>query len=97
MRVLLVALLVAACGGPSRNQLAETPTAQSPRSPSLAPPASDDDKERYKLNEQFEDSRAAGQAYREANGESSAPPPAPLPPEGSGSGSGTGSAAPKKK
>ncbi len=92
-------MLLAACGGPSQNQLAESPTAQSPRSPSLAPPASDDDKERYRLNEQFEDSRAAGQAYREVEGDS-APPPAPLPGQpgaGSGSGSGSGSAAPKKK
>ena len=93
MRALVVALLFAACGGPSRSQLAETPTAQTPRSPSLAPPASDDDKERYKVNEQFEDQRAADQAHREAGGESAAPPPPPLPVEGAGS----GSAAPKKK
>lgn len=93
MKALLFALLLAACGGPSRNQLAETPTANSPRNPSLAPPASDDDNERYRLNEQFEEQRAADQAYREAGGESA--PPAPLPPDGSGSGS--GSAAPPKK
>lgn len=93
MKALLAVMLLAACGGPSQNQLAETPTAQSPRNPSLAPPASDDDKERYKLNEQFEDQRAADQAHREAAGENNAPPPAPLPREGEGS----GSAAPKKK
>lgn len=94
MRTLLFALLLAACGGPSRNQLAETPTAQTPRNPSLAPPASDDDKDRYKLNEGFEDQRAAEQAYRESAGETRAPPPPPPPP---GEGAGSGSAAPKKK
>jgi hypothetical protein len=93
MKVLLVAMVLAACGGPSQNQLAETPTAQTPRNPSLAPPASDDDKERYRLNEQFEDQRDAEQAHREAGSESKAPPPAPLPAESTGS----GSAAPQKK
>lgn len=95
MKALLAAMLIAGCGGPSQNQLAETPTGQSQRNPSLAPPASDDDKERYELNEQFEDRRAVDQAQREAAGETNAPPPAPLPREGEGSGS--GSAAPKKK
>ncbi len=90
MRALLVALLLTACGGPSRNQLAETPTAKTPRTQSLAPPANDNDKDRYKVNESFEDQRDAKQAYGEAGAESNAPPPAPLPQEGSGS------AAPKK-
>lgn len=88
MRAFLLASLLAACGGPSRNQLAETPTAQTPRTPSLAPPASDDE-ERYKVNDQFEQQRDADQAHREAGNEG-APPPAPLP----GTGSGSGSAAP---
>lgn len=94
MRALLVASLLAACGGPSRSQLAETPTAQTPRTPSLAPPASPDDEERYKVNDQFEQQRDADQAHREAGNEGA--PPAPLPGTGSGSGS-AAPPAPKKK
>lgn len=81
MRAFVLVLLLGACGGPQRNQLAETPTAQTPRTPSLAPPASDSDKDRYKTNEQFENIQDAQQAHREAAGGESAPPPAPLPPD----------------
>lgn len=87
MRALLVAMLLVSCAGPSQKELAETPTGQSQRDPSLAPPASEDDKDRYRLNEGFEDQRAADQAYREANGEAA----------GTGSGSGSGSATPPPK
>ncbi len=96
MRAIAFVLLVGACGGPTRNQLAETPTAQTKRTPSLAPPASDSDEDRYKTNEQFENMQDAQQARREAAGESAAPPPAPLPPEGAGSGS-AAPPPPKKK
>ncbi|MBC7978729.1 MAG: hypothetical protein H7138_27400, partial [Myxococcales bacterium] len=65
MRPLLLALLLTACAGPSRNPLADTPTATTRRPPSLAPPASVEDKERYQLDQQFEDMRDTQQAHRE--------------------------------
>lgn len=73
-----------ACGGPSRGAPAETPTATTRRPPTLAPPASVDDKDRYQLNQQFEDMHDAQKAHREA-GQRAAPPPP---------GAGSGSAAP---
>ena len=82
MKAVLIALLAStgACAGPSQKQLAETPTATTPKAPSLAPPASDSDEERYRVNESMENMNDAQNAHREAGGESSAPPPAPLPP-----------------
>jgi len=67
--------MLAGCAGPSRQPLAETPTATTRRPPSLAPPASDADKDRYQLNQQFEDMRDAQQAHRESKGTNAAPPP----------------------
>ena len=81
MRTILLGLILAAaaCGGPSQQQLAETPTAtlNRPGSVSLAPPASDSDEQRYRLNDELESQRDAAQAYREASAEASAPPPVP--------------------
>jgi hypothetical protein len=82
MRTLLLSLLLAACAGPSRNTLAETPTAGTRRPPSLAPPASGADKERYQMNQQFEDMRDAQQAHGEARRAQAAPPPAAVPTAG---------------
>jgi len=75
MRAALVCSFLVACGGPSRSTLAETPTATTRRAPSLAPPASTDDKDRYQLNQQFEDMRDSQQAHREAAHQDAAPAP----------------------
>lgn len=77
MRAILLCLLFVACAGPGQSQLAETPTATTPRAPSLAPPASGSDKERHQLNQQFEDMRDANEAHREAQGGEAPPPPPP--------------------
>jgi hypothetical protein len=79
MRPLLLCLALAACAGPSRKELAETPTATTRRPPSLAPPASNSDEDRYQVNQQFEDMRDAEQAHREVEQDRAAPPPEPLP------------------
>ena len=68
--------MLAGCAGSSRQSLAETPTATTRRPPSLAPPASDADKDRYQLNQQFEDMNDAQQAHRESKDADAAPPPA---------------------
>ena len=73
---LIPLVLAAACGGPSQNQLAETPTAQTRPVPSMAPPASTSDKDRERLIQQFDDMQATQRAYEEAN--RPAPPPAPV-------------------
>jgi hypothetical protein len=96
MRALMFLVLLSACGGPSRSQLAETPTATTPRTPTLAPPASTDDKDRYKLNEQFETMQDAQNAHQEAARSEKAPPP-PLPPDGAGSAAPGAEPPPKKK
>lgn len=81
MRALVFATLLAACGGPSRSQLADTPTARTPRTPTLAPPASTDDKDRATVDQQFDSMEDMQQAHREAAAASKAAPPAPLPPD----------------
>jgi len=81
MKAPLLMILLVACGGPTRQQLAETPTGTSQRRPSLAPPAGTGDEDRYEMNQSFEDQAAAQQAHREANTENAKKaPPAPLPP-----------------
>lgn len=79
MRALLACILLAACAGPTQ-RTAETPTARTRRPPSLAPPASGEDKERYQLNQQFEDMRDASQANRELEHASAPPPTSPASP-----------------
>jgi hypothetical protein len=86
MRAALVCWFLAACGGPSRSTLADTPAATTPGRPAMAPPASGDDKERSQLNQQFEDMHDAKEARREASHDGAAPPP----------GAGSGSAGPVK-
>jgi hypothetical protein len=90
MRALLACFLLAACAGPTQRPIGETPTARTRRPPSLAPPATGDDKERYQLNQQFEDMRDASQAHREHDHADAQPSAA------SGSG-GPGSPAPATK
>jgi len=82
MKATILCLFLVACAGPTRKQLAETPTATTRRPPTLAPPASDSDQDRYRVNQQFEDQRDAEQAYDQAGkAERSRVPPAPLTPE----------------
>lgn len=78
MRTLLLLALVA-CAGPSQQKLADTPTATTRRPPAVAPPASDNDKDRYQMDRQLEDARDAQQAHREAGSEAKPPPAAPKP------------------
>jgi hypothetical protein len=77
MRVVVASvLLAAACGGPGQTELAQTPTATTPRIEAVAPPASVDDDERYWVTDSLEDVRDTQQAWREAN---RAPRPVPPP------------------
>jgi hypothetical protein len=78
MRTLLLLALVA-CAGPSQQKLADTPTATTKRPSPVAPPASDNDKDRYQMDRQLEDARDAQQAHREAS-EPAPPPGAPVKP-----------------
>lgn len=77
MRAILACLLLAACAGPSQNQLAETPIARTPRTNVEAPPASSSDEERYQLYNEFRDMEDTQEAYREAGRGEGAPPPPP--------------------
>lgn len=69
IRTLALLVLLAACGGPTQQQLTETPSAQAQAAPSTAPPASTSDQDRSRLIQQFDDMRVTQQAYREAGGE----------------------------
>lgn len=78
MRSAFVALfLVCACGGPSQQQLVETPAATAPPRHTEAPPASTSDEDRHHLNQQFEDMETTQKAYEEAEG-AEAPAPTPV-------------------
>jgi hypothetical protein len=76
MRTAIALLLLAACGGPSQQQIIETPAATAPYRHTEAPPASVSDEDRHHLNQQFEDMETTQEAYREAEGERP-PPPTP--------------------
>jgi len=80
MRLLLAFVLVGACGGPTQKQVIETPSATAPARHDEAPPASVSDKERERLNQQFDDMQTTQNAYREAEQESAPPPKAPAAP-----------------
>lgn len=89
MKFLLPVLVIAAaCGGPTQQQLAETPTARTRATAVEAPPSSTSDRDRDGLRRTFDDETATQNAYREAQHPK---------PEASGSGAGSGSAAPVKK
>ena len=79
---LLPFLFAAACAGPGQQRLSETPTAQTPATPSLAPaPAGTADADRQRVTQQFDDMRDAQQAHREAaNTPETTPPKTPVPP-----------------
>jgi hypothetical protein len=82
-RVFASLVLLAACGGPTQQQLAETPSAQAKAAPAEAPPASTSDTDRARLVQQFDDMQVTQQAHREANGET-VPPNQPTPPKKKG-------------
>ena len=86
-RVFASLVLLAACGGPTQQQLAETPSAQTRAAPAEAPPASTSDNDRARLIQQFDDMQVTQQAYREANAEANAetaPPNQPAAPKKKG-------------
>ena len=86
MRYLVGFLIAAGCGGPTQQQVIETPTATTRPVHTEAPPASYSDQDRYGVRQSFEDMENAQNAYREANNEregknqGSAVAPAPAPP-----------------
>lgn len=78
MKLVIAAVLaLMACAGPSRQQLAETPTAQTKRTPANAPPASTSDEDRSQAHDSFDSMQDADTAHREAGQESQQPPPQP--------------------
>lgn len=78
MKLVIAAVLaVTGCAGPSRQQLAETPTATTKRTPANAPPASGSDEDRSQVHDSFDSMDDAQNAHREAAQESEAPPPLP--------------------
>ena len=81
MKLVIAAVLgLMACAGPSRQQLAETSTAQTKRAPANAPPASGSDEDRTQVNDSFDAMQDGQNAHREAAQETPAPPPPPPPP-----------------
>lgn len=81
MKVLLSGLfLFAACAGPGRAKLSETPTAHSRANTGAAPPASQSDQDRSNLVNSNDSMQATQRAYREADHtDKQKQPPAPLP------------------
>ena len=77
MKSLLFVVTVAACGGPSQQQIVEQPAATAPFPHTEAPPASTSDEDRHHLTQQFDDMQWTQDAYRQAEGaqRAKAPPP----------------------
>lgn len=79
MRPAFAFVLFCACGGPSTDQLVETPSATVRQPQTEAPPASVADKDRERLIQQFDDMQTTQQAYEEAGqAERTQAPPAPV-------------------
>ena len=78
-RVFASLVLLAACGGPTQQQLAETPAATTKPKPPNAPPASPADTDRAQMTQSFEDMTVTQEAYREAGAEVTVPPNKPAP------------------
>jgi hypothetical protein len=70
MKCVLALIVIAACGGPTQKQLAETPSATAPARPAEAPAASTSDKDRERAVQQMDDMQTTQNAYREAGAES---------------------------
>lgn len=73
MRRPLALIIVAACGGPTQSQLAETPSATTRARPAEAPPASWSDKDRERLIQSAEDQDLTMRARNEARQPASKP------------------------
>jgi hypothetical protein len=71
MKRVLALIVIAACGGPTQQQLAETPSATSRAAPAEAPAASTSDKDRERSVQQFDDMQTTQNAYKEAGAEQS--------------------------
>ena len=88
MRLVVAFVLLCACGGPTQNQLVETPAATVREPQAEPPPASTSDLDRDRSIKQFEDMDVTQRAYEEAGqAERTAPPPAagqPAPPKKKG-------------
>lgn len=82
MRSFAIIVALAACAGPTQQQLAETPSARQPPRPTEAPPASTSDQDRSHLVQQFDDMETTQRAHKEARAESKKPPPGPLKKQG---------------
>ena len=78
MRLFLALIFVGGCGGPSAQQVVESPSATAPHPHQEAPPASTSDLDRERLKQSFDDMQWTQQAYREAGEAQGAPPPPPL-------------------
>ena len=68
MKPALAFLVLCACGGPSQQQIVETPAATAPWPHSEAPPASTSDEERHELTQTFDDMDTTQRAYQQAEG-----------------------------
>lgn len=78
MKIFLASLLLAsACAGPGQNALANTPTAQTQRTPGEAPAASNSDEERERMIKTNDEMQDAQQAHREVSPSTSAPEQTP--------------------
>ena len=80
MRTLLALVLIAACGGPSTQQVLETPAANKQENLGIAPPANSWEADRYRLVQQFDDMQTTQEAYQQAEvegGREAGPPPPP--------------------
>ena len=66
MRGAVIWLVLCGCGGPSHDQLVETPTAKTRPTAVEAPPASTSDEERAHAVQQMDDMQATQQAHEEA-------------------------------
>src|SRR5262245_35747006 len=78
MRLWLALVFVGGCGGPTQQQIVESPSATAPYPHTEAPPASTSDEDRHHLVRQFEDMQWTQNAYREASQEANRPPRQPL-------------------
>ena len=62
----LLWLALVACGGPTQQQLAETPTARTHATATEAPAASTSDRDREGVRQSFDDMQATQNAHKEA-------------------------------
>ena len=70
MKRAFILVLMAACGGPTQQQVVEAPSATAPFPHYEAPPASASDLDRERLVQQFDDMTCTQEAYGQAKRES---------------------------